>query len=288
MAARDSIFGSNARYRLFTALKYVVYALLGLNAWLFLLEERTALTYTFTGDASPAQLVQAFSATIDTVAWLLLVLLFELETAVLDDRRIHGALRWSLHGLRLLCYLAVVYAFAGYCAELEQLYRVLPLQGFHACDALGEGLSLHLALDEYAPLDALNCTSVGTQVYRLEGLPIVSPPDTLNAARALAWTDVANAAAWLLVVILLEVEVRLQLRGKLSGRTLHAMRVGKYLVYATLFLCAVYWGYAGDFLDFWDAFLWLFAFIFIELNVFEWQYETSHPAGAIAAAEPDA
>ena len=32
-------------------------------------------------------------------------------------------------------------------------------------------------------------------------------------------------------------------------------------------------GFKGDFLDFWDAALWLFAFVFIELNVFEWQQE---------------
>ena len=43
--------------------------------------------------------------------------------------------------------------------------------------------------------------------------------------------------------------------------------------YTTLVLAAVYWGFKGDFLDFWDAALWLFAFVFIELNVFEWQQE---------------
>ena len=47
------------------------------------------------------------------------------------------------------------------------------------------------------------------------------------------------------------------------------------MLYSTLFLAAVYWWFAGDFLDFWDAFLWLFAFVFIELNVFSWQAETS-------------
>ena len=32
-----------------------------------------------------------------------------------------------------------------------------------------------------------------------------------------------------------------------------------------------YWGILGDFLDFWDAFMWLVAFVFIELNIFQWQ-----------------
>ena len=47
----------------------------------------------------------------------------------------------------------------------------------------------------------------------------------------------------------------------------------KVVLYATLVVAAIYWGFKGDFLDFWDAALWLFAFVFIELNVFEWQQE---------------
>ena len=31
----------------------------------------------------------------------------------------------------------------------------------------------------------------------------------------------------------------------------------------------------GDFLDFWDAFMWLVAFVFVEMNLFQWQVETS-------------
>ena len=49
--------------------------------------------------------------------------------------------------------------------------------------------------------------------------------------------------------------------------------IAKYVksaVYFILFACAVYWGFAGEFLDFWDAFLWLVAFIFIEMNLFQW------------------
>jgi hypothetical protein len=41
---------------------------------------------------------------------------------------------------------------------------------------------------------------------------------------------------------------------------------------------AVYWGFEGEFLDFWDAALWLFAFFFIEMNVFEWQRELDYKA----------
>ena len=84
------------------------------------------------------------------------------------------------------------------------------------------------------------------------------------------------------MVILLEIEVRLQLRGNLSDQIMRFTLMIKYVVYGALFACAGYWGVAGDFLDFWDAALWLFAFIFIELNVFEWQAETSQENPATA------
>ena len=72
----------------------------------------------------------------------------------------------------------------------------------------------------------------------------------------------------------------MQLRGTLSDRVMDFTKYIKFFLYGILFMAAAYWGYASDFLDFWDAALWLFAFIFIELNVFEWQSETSLQAEA--------
>jgi hypothetical protein len=277
-----SYFGSDTRYRIFTAVKYLVYALLSFNVYLFLREELLALEHTFVNGIEPGQIIQVFSASIDTGAWVILLLLFELETSVLDDRRIQGLVKWSLHGIRGICYIAIFYAFTGYYAELTTLYQVHPLAGFDACANLQQGYSLLLGLDEYAPLGAANCASLGTEAYRVTGFAIVADADVLQAARWLAWTDVINSADWILVVIVLEVEVRLQLRGTLSDQIMNATRTIKLALYAILFAAAAYWGYAGNFLDFWDAALWLFAFIFIELNVFEWQFETSQQATATA------
>ena len=270
-----TLFGSSAGYRVFTGIKYAVYLLLCLNVYLFLREELLALEYTFGETFGLGTAIQAFAATVDTAAWLILLLLFELETAVLEDRKIHGLTRWLLHGIRGLCYLAIAYAFTGYCAELTTLYAATPLAGFHPFAELASGLSVLVDIDEYVPLDAANCSVLGTDVLQLTGFDILAPADTLRSARFLAWTDVINAAAWILVVLVLEIEVRLQLRGELSTQMMQSTRFIKYVLYTTLFAAAFYWGYAGDFIDVWDASLWLFAFIFIELNVFEWQYETS-------------
>ena len=278
----ETWFGSAAGYRAFTAIKYLVYCLLSLNIFMFLREEMVALEFTFTDGFGFGQLIQAFAATIDTTAWVILLLLFELETSVLDDQRIRGFTRWLLHGIRGICYVAIAYAFTGYYAELVTLYEVTPLAGFDFCSALGQGYSVLVDIDEYVPLNSDNCTGLGAGAVQLTGFNILAPADTLQSARYLAWTDVFNSAAWILVVIVLEVEIRLQLKGELSEGVMNSTKFIKYGLYATLFGAAFYWGYAGDFIDVWDASLWLFAFIFIELNVFEWQYETSQAEAATA------
>ena len=79
MEARKTYFGNNTRHSLFKAAKYIVYLLLSFNIYLFLQEELLALSFTFADGIEPGQLIQAFSATIDTAAWVVLLLMFELR-----------------------------------------------------------------------------------------------------------------------------------------------------------------------------------------------------------------
>ncbi|WP_439102803.1 hypothetical protein [Congregibacter sp.] len=270
----SGVFGGSLRGRVFTAVKYLTYLLLLGNVFLFLQEETQSLEHTFSGAMSLGQYVQVFAATLDTAAWVVLLLLFELETSVLEDEKIRGSVKRVLHGVRMLCGAAIVWAFTGYCAELITLYKVTLMEGWNGCTQLGSGWSLLERLDEYAPLSAENCAVVADTAIRISDFNIVADAETLRATRYLAWTDVINAAAWIMVVVVLEIEVRLQLRGSLTDAVVDGTRYLKYCLYSTLFVAAVYWGIAGKFLDFYDASLWLFAFIFIELNVFDWQRET--------------
>ncbi|MFK7830373.1 MAG: hypothetical protein AB8B57_11400 [Congregibacter sp.] len=280
----DHEAGADFRHSLFTAAKYLTYTLLLFNVFLFLREELGSLQHTFTSAMSVAQFVQVFAATIDTTAWVLLLLLLELETSVLDDDQIQGWVKHSLHGVRLICGLAIVWAFVGYCAELNTLYQASVLDAWRGCEEVAEGWSLLIRIDDYQVLNAENCASVADVALRISDFNIVAAPDVLRATRYLAWTDVINAAAWILVVIMLEIEVRLQLKGGLTDRIVGGTRYVKYVLYSVLFVAAVYWGFEGKFLDFWDSSLWLFAFIFIELNVFDWQQET-HDVQAMAASD---
>ena len=110
------------RRALFQFFKYAVYVLLAMNVYWFFAEESAAAALQFTDGVSPGDLIEAYSSTIDTAAWVMLLLMFELETYVLEDRHFTPPVIWSLHGVRALSYLFIVYAFYGYLQNLEFLY----------------------------------------------------------------------------------------------------------------------------------------------------------------------
>ena len=260
-------------YRLFMAVKYTTYALLALNVYLFLTEELVSASYSGWSGMDAAAVVQLFSATLDTAAWVLLLLLFELETAVIPDARLVGFNKLLIHGVRLVCGAAIVSAFLGYIGEWE-VFRAATSAPQPLCDLVGQGWSVLLDFDAFEPLSAGNCQQLGPDTLQISALHhVVATPAAFTSARDLALVDVLNAGAWILIVIVLEVEVRMQLRGGVPDRLQWTMSVFKVLLYLVLAAAAVYWGFEGDFLDFWDAALWLFAFFFIEMNVCPCQRE---------------
>jgi hypothetical protein len=130
-------------------------------------------------------------------------------------------------------------------------------------------------LDEYLPIDAVACAALqGQDLLRVAGTDIIGTAEALRAAAHMTIVDVVNATDWLIIVVLLEAEVLLQLRDRLTEPLIFFFKLLKVPLYGTLFVAAVYWFFYGDFIDWWDALLWLIAFIFIELNIFQWHAET--------------
>ena len=272
--------------KLFVAFKYTIYALLALNVYLFFAEEWAAAAHRFSGGIAFTDVIEGFAASIDTAAWVVLLLMFELETFVFTEAQLTRRARAGLHALRAACYAVIVYAFYGYLSKLLFLSGAAPLANVDdLCRLAKSGWSYAVDLDEYVGLTAQNCSgfSEATAFLRLPGLDAVVDAVGLGDIRRLAWVDVLNSGVWLLVVLLLEIDVRLQAKDLLTGSVERLSNGAKYAMYSILLLAAVYWGLAGDFVDFWDAFLWLVAFYFIELNVVERQEDAQEiralPAG---------
>jgi hypothetical protein len=271
-----------SRSRLYQLFKYTVYVLLAMNVYWFWAEESVAAVLQFPDGVNLDNIREAYAATIDTAAWVVLLLMFELETWVLEDEDFTKPVALTLHGLRILCYVTIVNAFLGYVADMRFVSDTVAFAGAADLCALPTGeWSWAVTFGEYVQITAANCATLSDAgaFVRFRDLPaLVDAAGHVEIVR-LAWLDVINGAVWLLVVLVLEIDVRLQEHNRYEGAALYASNMIKFVLYSFLFLAAVYWGFKGDFVDFWDAFLWLVAFVFIEMNVFEWR------AGEHAAAE---
>jgi hypothetical protein len=270
-SARVRLLHPHTLFRLF---KYTIYCLLTFNALLFFQEDYAASREVFSDGIALHQLTDAFSATIDTAAWLVLLLLFELETAVIPDEKLSGNLKWALMLVRAGSYTFIVLALAGYIAKYGLVSDAFAFETADVCALVGSGFTWVQDLDQYPAIDLAACAALqGQPLLQIKDTQIIGTVEAVQAIRNLAIVDIVNAANWLVIVVLLEAEVLLQLKSLLTERMVLLTKIGKGILYSILLVCAIYWGLLGDFLDFWDAFLWLVAFIFIEMNIFQWHEE---------------
>jgi hypothetical protein len=259
--------------KLYVAFKYVVFILLSINVYVFLQDEIDASTHLFANGINFASIIEAYAATIDTASWVILLLLFELETEVLDDEKIKGPTKCAIHWTRWLCSAFIVYALYGYIAKLIGLSSYQLSDITNLCSQTIDW-SFLTTLDEFTAVTLDNCAALAAAEYsQLPEKNIIASQETLKAAEWLAWIDVINASTWVLIVIMLEVDVRIQLRRYVFETWDFVSGITKIVLYCILFVAAIIWGIDGSFVDTWDASLWLVAFIFIEMNVFDWQEE---------------
>lgn len=254
---------------LFNLLKYTIYILLIYDAYQYFQADASGARHILADGITYHRFVESFAVTIDVTSWLVLLVCFELETAWISPERMKGALLWGLHGIRVICYFFVLSSFYGYIAKYLMLTEVDPLTAADPCALLSSGYTYLQALDEYLPLTSDLCQKLkDLPLVKIQGTSILADLEHLQDARLMAMVDVVYAGTWLLVVALLELDVYLKEHASLKGWVLRTSEITKVFLYLVLLGGAVFWGIRGEFLDFWDAFLWLAAFALIDLNVF--------------------
>ena len=261
--------------RLYQAFKYTIYALLGVNTFLFFIENFTGSAVTFRDGVSFGEIIVAYTDFIDTAAWLVLLLMLELETWVIPDEKLKGWIDWAISLVSFACYAVIVYAFYGYIGTLEVPMSFAPWTGGDPCALVGTGAAFAASLGEYPPLDAANCAALAGGAFYSAADNLFATPENLSLLKRLAWTDVLNAGLWLVIIAILELEIWLKSSKLFGTRFFFAYKSFKVLLYAVLFVNAAYWWMLDDPLAAWDAFLWLVAFFFIEMNVLTWQEENA-------------
>ena len=258
------------------SVKWIVYSLLLVNFALYLNWDWHAATHAL-GPAEPLiKWLQAYAASIDYAAWLVLILLFELETYALSDEAFTPLVRRAMHGIRLLCYLFVLHTVYAYSANTYEVYfKVEQAAGVSDLCQVADGSISFVSNQQYTYLDADNCALMGTgaDYFLLDKGRVIADRVSLDRERWLAWLDVIEAVIWLLIMVLIELTIRLQERGVSSGRAITTLNYLKFAGYSALMVMAIHWGLTDLFLNFWDEILWIGGFAAIEMNMSDWREE---------------
>ena len=264
------------RPRVAHAIKYFVYAGLLLMFASYIRDDLLAFRSTLPPDAALLDVILNFSTTIDMFAWVALVALFELETYAISEEAWTRVIERTIHSLRILFYLMVGWAAYGYTVEALETFDVTPIADVsHACDLADQGIWIQVDVIEYVEASSENCDGLsGDSVfYTIEGEIAAIGATVLAHTQAMGWVDILNAFVWIIVVLLVEAEVRLQSADRFSSpvlRLVRQLKTGFYLVLIGNSLIWLYYGYHSYTID---AFLWIFGFWAIELNLAEWEQD---------------
>ena len=276
LTVKRLLFPLIAHPRVAHTLKYVVYLGLIFNLGRFVWDDYLAMQAALPEDASLSDYLTQFSTSIDMVAWVGLVFLFELETYAVPDYKWTTWLAGIIRTLRVVCYLMIGYAAYGYTVESLENYETTEVAGLtNVCELADQGTSLQTSIFEYVEITSGNCESLSNdnRFYRISNEVSVIDESTLDHVQWLGWLDIDNAYIWLIVVFLIEAEVWLQSRDRFSSPTLNKVRVTKSFFYLVLIGNMVIWLVNGYYLYAWDAFLWIFGFWAIEMNLAEWEMD---------------
>jgi hypothetical protein len=239
-------------------------------------DDYVAMLAALPADATVADYLAQFATSIDTVAWLGLVFLFELETYAVPDEKWTAWLAGIIRSLRLACYVGIAFAAWGYTSEGLENYDITEVAGVTSpCQLADQGVMLQLNQIDYVEVSAQNCAELSDdeRFFRVANEVSVIGESALHHIQFQGWIDIDNAYVWLIVVFLIEIELWLQNRDRFSTPLMRGVRQAKAFFYLVLIANIFIWWYQEYYRYAWDAFLWIFGFWAIELNIAEWEME---------------
>lgn len=285
MASPGDMLGRYDLHRIQQTIKWVVYTLLLINFGFYFYEDWQRAFLTLGSDASLVDWAGEFATSIDEAAWFILLFMFELETYILEDDDWKGWVATTVRGVRVLCFAMIAHTVIAYGGTVAEYSVTVPVEGATDLCSLADGDLTWVYNLEYTPIDATNCATLTEtdRYFHLGEHQLVTSEEGLRLERSLAWVDVIEASAWLLIILAIEAVVRLQERGVTRSPVITAANAVKTSLYLLLFGFAGYWATLGHWLYSWDEVLWIAGFWAIELNVREWRDELSGEPGTSAA-----
>ena len=258
-------------------IKWSVYALVIINFGFYIRNDWIIAGHTLYVGSSLLEVSRAFATTIDESAWIILLLLFELETYLLSDEPLSRTKTLLMQGVRVVCYISLAHTLYAYGVYLTEIYASVPIEGVtNLCQLIEEDLSYAFNL-AYSEINSSNCASLSSanQFFYVDPPTFFIVEDAAGLAieKELAWIDMFEAIIWLLILLSIEVAVWLQDRNVGQGIIFKGLGIAKLCLYSLLWAAAGYWIYRGHYMFAWDEFVWIAGFVAIEMNIVEWRDE---------------
>ena len=272
---RDTAFAQRTGFDPRQLIKIVVYGLLLVNFGLYFIEDMEISAHTLRNGGTWLDYTAAFAVSLDVLAWLTLLALFELETYLLSDDAFTPRRMKAMHGIRIICYLFLAHTLLAYASAGKDLIGLTPMQETDSlCQLVERDISFGFNL-EYTELNLENCAALSsaTEFYLIENDSVVTDAQGLQIERELVWLDLVEAVTWLVILLCMEVIVRLQDHGTTRGMAIRSASGIKFFLYLLLWGAAAYWIYRGHTMYAWDEALWILGFFAIEMNISDWKKE---------------
>lgn len=241
-------------------------------------------TFTLVNNVSLMKWMSNYAASLDAVAWIMLIFVYELETYWLEDdfdnKFVEGLILAVKVGFAALI-LQTSYAYtviAIQLADIKQLTDVADL-----CGLAGQDLSFLRNL-RYTNITPETCGAIPNDggIFTIPKEPVVTDLAGRKEHATLSIVDVFENYSWLLILAMTELSVRLQDRGFYKGPAINWINRVKYTAYGVIAIVSVYWLTKGHFIYAWDEFVWIAGFAALENNLREWRQDLAKEAVATA------
>ena len=265
--------------------KWAVYTFLLINWGFYIGEDWTVASHTLTADSTFLDWTSEFATSIDESAWFILLFMFELETYILEDETWTGWVAHTVRGARLLCIAMIAHTVYPFFITLINIQPTVPVENVSdLCEMTSADVSFVRNL-EYTDVTAETCgeLSNATQFYWIADNPVVSDQAGLDLERDLAVADLVESCLWVLVLLAIEIVVRLQDKGIISGTLIRGATWAQFVIYAGIISIGIYWALLSHWLYLWDEFVWIMGFVLIEMNISEWRDEIIEERAAVSS-----
>ncbi|MEO1043618.1 MAG: hypothetical protein AAFX52_15160 [Pseudomonadota bacterium] len=254
-------------------LKTAIYLTLIVNLGYYLHEDWSNSQHVLTESSTIVQFLGNYAATLDDLAWILLIFIFDIETYWLEDdfeNRLIGAM---IVLTKVVLYGLILQTTYSYIVAMIDWYRAVPIDDISDICALS-GLDYSLLRNlRYTEITAETCGSIISdgQFFLAHNEPVVTDGAGRAEDKILRIVDIIENLSWLIIIAMTELALRIQNRGVYEGPFVGLTRNAKYLSYAAIVGASVYWAIKGHLVYAWDEFVWIAGFWMLENNLAMWR-----------------